>query len=236
MKGIKYVVFLIPVVAFAFFLIYSSRPDGNVKYEPTVLLGEKEWIIASSYIDCNEKQCLQVKENEADEFMTLEQEIEGFEYSEGVEYRVRVNENSEGNLTLDAILSIMNPEESRLANSESYPIETVTEVTELRTEVLTEGYGEVMVEPNATVVANYSGWIASTGDIFDSSFNSGSNDGIQFSLLGVIEGWQQGVPGMKLGEVRRIYVPSELGYGEAGSGSIPPNSDLIFDVELMAIN
>jgi FKBP-type peptidyl-prolyl cis-trans isomerase len=53
----------------------------------------------------------------------------------------------------------------------------------------------------------------------------------------VISGWDQGVIGMKVGEIRRLRIPSNLGYGAAGAGSsIPANSDLIFDVELVSFS
>jgi peptidylprolyl isomerase len=51
----------------------------------------------------------------------------------------------------------------------------------------------------------------------------------------VIQGWDLGLVGMKKGEIRRLYIPSQLGYGERGVGSIPPNANLIFEVELLEI-
>lgn len=90
------------------------------------------------------------------------------------------------------------------------------------------------VVPGDTIRVNYRGWLAATGVIFDQSYNSGDN-GFVFTVgQGVIEGWSQGVVGMKVGEVRRLKIPSSLGYGEAGNTDvIPPNADLMFDVELM---
>ncbi len=106
-------------------------------------------------------------------------------------------------------------------------------VDELRFDVVVEGSGEE-VKPGATVTINYTGALASDGSIFDST--SGSGQPATFPLDNLIVGWQEGIPGMKVGETRRLYIPSDKGYAEAGSGaSIPPNSDLIFDIELIAV-
>ena len=56
-----------------------------------------------------------------------------------------------------------------------------------------------------------------------------------FPLSNVIAGWQRGVPGMKVGGQRRLIIPPELAYGSAGSGPIPPNATLIFDIGLLAV-
>lgn len=125
--------------------------------------------------------------------------------------------------------------ESRLVNEVDFAKVTREDIPTLETEILAEGTGEDVVAEGDTVRANYRGWIANSAEEFDSSFKTGQSIGIEFSLLRVIAGWQQGVPGMKVGEVRRIYIPSELGYGEQGTPNIPPNSDLIFDVELVEI-
>jgi FKBP-type peptidyl-prolyl cis-trans isomerase len=59
---------------------------------------------------------------------------------------------------------------------------------------------------------------------------------ITFPLTGVIKGWQQGVPGMKVGGTRRLLIPSEMAYGaQSPAPNIPANSDLVFDIELVAI-
>ncbi|MFZ4572757.1 MAG: FKBP-type peptidyl-prolyl cis-trans isomerase [Phycisphaerales bacterium] len=82
------------------------------------------------------------------------------------------------------------------------------------------------------VVAHYHGTLKADGKVFDSSFQRG--EPVAFPLSGVIAGWQKGVPGMKIGGVRRLTVPAALGYGERGAGaSIPPNSDLVFTIELV---
>ncbi len=72
------------------------------------------------------------------------------------------------------------------------------------------------------------------GTVFDSSVDRG--EPISFPLNGVIPGWTEGLQLMKVGDKFRFFIPSELAYGAAGAGSIPPYSTLIFDVELLGIN
>lgn len=88
---------------------------------------------------------------------------------------------------------------------------------------------------NSTVTAHYTGAVAATGIIFQSSYDSGQP--VPFSLSQVIKGWSEGVPGMKVGGTRRLLIPAALAYGAnppAGSG-IPPNADLVFDITLVAV-
>lgn len=85
-----------------------------------------------------------------------------------------------------------------------------------------------------TITVHYKGTLAQSGVKFDSSYDRG--EPITFPLTGVIEGWQKGIPGMKVGGKRRLIIPSSMGYGAQGSGStIPPNSDLVFEVELLGV-
>lgn len=96
-----------------------------------------------------------------------------------------------------------------------------------------EGTGAV-VEPGATITAHYTGALCKNGVIFQSSHDFGKP--LTFGLDQVIAGWTQGVPGMKVGGMRRLVIPSEMAYGSARAASnIPPNSDLVFDIELVAI-
>jgi len=98
-------------------------------------------------------------------------------------------------------------------------------------------------EPGLVVRVHYTGWLLDTnkkdnkGVKFDSSLDR--NDPLEFTLgIGqVIKGWDVGLQGMKIGGKRTIIIPSDLGYGSRGAGGvIPPNSDLIFDVELLGLN
>jgi len=84
------------------------------------------------------------------------------------------------------------------------------------------------------VTVNYTGWLTN-GTKFDSSLDR--NQPFQFTLGAgqVIRGWDEGVAGMKVGEKRKLTIPSDLGYGPNGQASIPPNSTLIFDVELLGV-
>ncbi|WP_162673704.1 FKBP-type peptidyl-prolyl cis-trans isomerase [Gemmata massiliana] len=93
-----------------------------------------------------------------------------------------------------------------------------------------EGKGEAVKE-GATVVVHYTGWLTDEkGTKFDSSLGRG--EPAQFQLGSLIKGWQEGIPGMKPGGVRRLKVPAELGYGARGAGPIPPNATLVFEIEL----
>lgn len=85
-----------------------------------------------------------------------------------------------------------------------------------------------------TVSVNYTGWLAD-GTVFDATSKHTPPDPSQFPLSGVIVGWQEGIPGMKVGGQRRLVIPAALAYRETGQGSIPPNAVLTFDVELVSI-
>jgi FKBP-type peptidyl-prolyl cis-trans isomerase FkpA len=85
-----------------------------------------------------------------------------------------------------------------------------------------------------TVTVHYTGWFTN-GKKFDSSVDR--KEPFQFKLeSGVIQGWIDGVQGMKVGGKRQLKVPPELGYGAKDYGPIPGNSTLIFDVELLSID
>lgn len=107
------------------------------------------------------------------------------------------------------------------------------QVTELQIIDTTEGNGEVVPE-GATITAHYTGALCKNGTIFQSSYDFG--EAVTFGLDQVIAGWTQGVPGMKVGGTRRLIIPSEMAYGSVrAAANIPPNSDLVFDIDLVAI-
>lgn len=96
-----------------------------------------------------------------------------------------------------------------------------------------EGTGAV-VQPGDKITAHYTGALVKNGIIFQSSHDFG--EAITFSLDQVIKGWGEGVPGMKVGGMRRLIIPSEKAYGSVrAAANIPPNSDLVFDIELVDI-
>ena len=106
-------------------------------------------------------------------------------------------------------------------------------VTELKIEVLQEGTGPE-TKNGDSISVDYTGMLMD-GKVFDSSVGRAP-----FTLtLGagqVIKGWEQGLLGMKVGEKRKLTIPSDLAYGKSGyPGAIPPDATLIFDVELKAI-
>jgi FKBP-type peptidyl-prolyl cis-trans isomerase len=93
-----------------------------------------------------------------------------------------------------------------------------------------EGKGTA-VEAGGKVKVHYTGWLTD-GTVFDSSVVR--KEPITFGLDKVIKGWQEGVPGMKPGGVRRLRIPAELAYGKQAKGTIPANSTLVFEIELLA--
>jgi len=86
---------------------------------------------------------------------------------------------------------------------------------------------------NSTITATYTGALASTGKIFQSSLDSGQP--FTTPLNQVIQGWQAAIPGMKVGGTRRMLIPAQYAYGSAAQAGIPANSDLVFDVTLLAV-
>jgi FKBP-type peptidyl-prolyl cis-trans isomerase len=109
----------------------------------------------------------------------------------------------------------------------------VDAVPELQIIEVAEGTGDVVPE-GATITAHYTGALCKDGTIFQSSKDFGGP--ITFGLNQVIAGWTEGVPGMKVGGVRRLVIPAAKAYGaQSPAPNIPANSDLVFDIELAAI-
>lgn len=113
-----------------------------------------------------------------------------------------------------------------------------SDLPELAHEVQAPGDGVSFPKEGDTLTMHYTGTLAANGIVFDSSRGEGKQP-ITFTIgVGqVIKGWDTAVMQMSLGERSILRIPHELGYGETGSGdAIPPNSDLVFDVELLKIN
>jgi peptidylprolyl isomerase len=85
--------------------------------------------------------------------------------------------------------------------------------------------------PGGTVLVHYVGVDHATGEQFDASWDRG--EPIRFPLTGLIQGWQDGIPGMRVGGRRRLEVPPELAYGAAGSGHRLGGKTLIFVIDLL---
>ncbi len=89
----------------------------------------------------------------------------------------------------------------------------------------------------STVSVEYTGWLQSTGQKFDSSFDHGGlpYDVTPLGQAQIIPGWNEGLVGMKVGGTRRLIIPPSLAYGSKANGPIPANSVLIFDVTVVAV-
>ena len=108
------------------------------------------------------------------------------------------------------------------------------QITELKIEDIIEGKGPE-VKSGDTVVMHYTGTF-DDGEKFDSSVDRGIPFQTKIGVGQVIKGWDDGVPGMKVGGKRKLYIPYNMAYGERGAGDvIPPLADLIFEVELLEI-
>src|SRR5687767_1457843 len=111
-------------------------------------------------------------------------------------------------------------------------VEGVTTASGLRIEDVKVGDGE-SPKMGQTVSVHYIGWLEN-GTEFNNSHKMGGP--IDFELGGVIEGWNEGLSTMKVGGKRKLFIPSNLAYGARGRPpAIPPNSNLIFEIDLLAI-
>jgi len=105
---------------------------------------------------------------------------------------------------------------------------------ELIIEDIEEGTGSAVIESGDDIVIHYTGTLTD-GTVFDSSYDRGEPFQTQIGVGAVIQGWDEGVLGMKVGGRRKLTIPPDMAYGGQGVGSIPPNSTLIFEVELIEI-
>ena len=108
-------------------------------------------------------------------------------------------------------------------------------VDEVQIEDISDGIG-VEVKAGDTISVHYTGTLLD-GTKFDSSLDGNQPFSFTLGAGEVIAGWDEGIPGMRVGGKRKLTIPPNLAYGETGSGSlIPPNSTLVFEVELLEIS
>ncbi len=124
---------------------------------------------------------------------------------------------------------------SRNASQKTEPVvpSTMQNEDKLKVEDVKEGTGEA-VKKGDIIVIHYSGTLEN-GQKFDSSYDRDEPFETQIGVGNVIQGWDEGVIGMKIGGKRKLTIPPSMGYGDQATGSIPPNSTLIFDLELLSI-
>ena len=114
------------------------------------------------------------------------------------------------------------------------PTGSTEEVTGLKIEDLVVGTGAA-AKAGDQVSVHYTGWLTD-GTKFDSSLDRGEPFAFTLGQGQVIEGWDKGVEGMKVGGKRKLTIPSDMAYGAQGAGDvIPPNAVLVFEVELLAV-
>jgi len=123
----------------------------------------------------------------------------------------------------------------------TYNCATMDNITSLQITDRTVGSG-AQATAGKTVSVHYTGWLYDGkaadrhGKKFDSSRDRGEPFEFRLGAGQVIQGWDQGVAGMKVGGTRTLVIPSALGYGSRGAGgAIPPHATLVFDVELLAV-
>lgn len=133
------------------------------------------------------------------------------------------------------ILNFLTTQKSAITNLNPSPTsKTATNEAQLKIEDLQVGTGPE-VKPGDTITVNYTGTLED-GTKFDSSLDRNEPFTTQIGVGQVIKGWDQGIIGMRVGGKRRLTIPSDLGYGATGAADkIPPNSTLIFEIELLSI-
>jgi FKBP-type peptidyl-prolyl cis-trans isomerase len=157
--------------------------------------------------------------------------LEGITKTENTANKDVSNPTSPKEESVTTPTKVMNPNAKLLTN-----FKPVSEVTKLEKIDVVVGSGEE-VKAGATVSVHYTGAVAATGVIFQSSKDFGTTP-VTFPLANVIKGWTDGIPGMKVGGTRRLIIPAAEAYGATpppGSG-IPANAALVFDVELISIS
>lgn len=115
------------------------------------------------------------------------------------------------------------------------PTPIAVDADQFEIKVLKEGAG-AQIKAGQTAEVHYVGTLKSNGTKFDSSYDRKETFSFKLGAGEVIQGWDKGVEGMKIGEKRKLTIPASLGYGASGAGGvIPPNATLVFEVELVSI-
>jgi FKBP-type peptidyl-prolyl cis-trans isomerase len=124
-------------------------------------------------------------------------------------------------------------EQGASTSSPNTATDSANQASGLKIEDVTVGTGEE-AKSNSLVTVHYKGTLEN-GTQFDSSYERNQPFTTPLGQGSVIKGWDLGIPGMKVGGTRRLTIPADLAYGSQGQGSIPPNSTLIFVVELLEV-
>ena len=121
----------------------------------------------------------------------------------------------------------------KVQNQSANPTMPENNITQLKIEDETIGTGSA-VKSGDSVEVNYVGTLLN-GTKFDSSYDRNQTFSFTVGAGQVIQGWDQGLVGMQVGGKRKLTIPADLAYGSTGQGQIPPNSPLIFEIELVSI-
>lgn len=133
----------------------------------------------------------------------------------------------------DGKFATLKPEEvTKTFENKDAPVQTME--SGLKYQDIKVGTG-AEAETGKHIYVHYSGYLTD-GTKFDSSLSRGKPFDLVLGAGRVIKGWDLGIVGMKVGGKRKLLIPSNLGYGTQGGGPIPPNADLIFDVELLKVD
>lgn len=125
------------------------------------------------------------------------------------------------------------PQENNMPTQQNEQNQNAKAPTELQIEDTTVGTGAEAKTGN-TVSVNYRGTLLN-GTVFDSSYDRGTPFSFTLGQNSVIQGWEQGILGMKVGGTRKLVIPPDLAYGPIARGPIPANSTLVFEVELLEV-
>jgi len=145
-------------------------------------------------------------------------------------------QNRQNQQQAEALKQLNQSKENQLQGKPLANFTPVAKIDKLQTIDTVVGKGAV-VKAGDIVTVHYTGAVAATGTVFQSSLDTGQPVPLELKQGSVIQGWVDGIPGMRVGGTRRLLIPAALAYGatpRAGSG-IPPNADLVFDVQLIKI-